>query len=191
MAAPAFGSISTVAGSDATSQSVTVPSGAAAGMVMVAGLYVETTNAVTPPSGFAECVASPVATTGSGDFTWRVYWKRLTGADAGSYLFSWSGAAVWSDLWVCRYSGVIDTGDPWDTGAGAPVSASRSTAGTTYPTVSLTTLRDDRLLVHHGGSFQSGATNAASSGFTARDVTDSLIADKQQAAAGATGNVNG
>jgi hypothetical protein len=92
--------------------SVTVPSGAATNDIALIDLWCETSVAVTtPPSGFAlDATASP----GSGRSTnIRRYWKRLTGADTGSYSFTLASSV--NCMFVCTlFSGRITSGSPFD-----------------------------------------------------------------------------
>lgn len=89
-----------------------VPAGAAANDVMVAFLSrwgPGSNPAVTAPSGFTH--AGTQASSGDGGEKLDVYYKRLTGADTGTYSFSWTGA-MWSHLHVLDFVGVKTTGDP-------------------------------------------------------------------------------
>ncbi|MGD9749793.1 MAG: hypothetical protein AB7W59_02240, partial [Acidimicrobiia bacterium] len=137
MVLPAFGAAGTYlsAGSFGTSAAVPVPSGVAAGHVILVDLYVETSNAVTPPSGFTE-IPTAASTMPSGQVH-RQLWKRATGADAGTYTFTWIGSTHY-DAVAVRYTGVVATGTPNDSGGGAPASASRRSSSSTTPAVSLT-----------------------------------------------------
>jgi hypothetical protein len=93
-----------------SSLSPAVPSGAVADDVMVVVLTrwsADISPAVTPASGFTH-VGSQVIV---GDAKIDVYWKRLTGGDAGTYTFSWTGS-MWSHAHVFCMTGVISTGDP-------------------------------------------------------------------------------
>ena len=189
---PQFGSAgSHLLGATASSAAVPVPSGVAAGDVILVHLYKQNTNAVTPPAGFTE-IGTAQQTTGS-VISHHVFWKRATGADSGTYSFTWTGSN-WRAALATRYTGCVSTGNPYDSGGGAPNGAARSSSGTTTPAVSLTTQGPDRLLVWSGTNFNSGAWTMPS-GFTAveSDQADELssTAYKAQAAAGATGSITG
>lgn len=192
MAAPAFGAAGTyLTGGSGTSAAIAVPSGVTADQVILAMLYIESTAAVTPPAGFTEAGASPISATGPGAHTLRVFWKRASGSDSGTYSFTWTGSA-YREGSAQRYTGCITSGNPLDTGAGAPNSAQRSSDATTTPAVSLTTQGADRLLVWAGTNFTGGAWTPPTS-FTERADAgaDLSVATLAQAAAGATGSVIG
>jgi hypothetical protein len=109
----AFRSASNVGPSTGTSAAVPVPTGAVAGDIVVVGLYLETTDATpTPPSGFTLKQDTSAA---NADVRGRllVYWKRLTGSDAGTYSFSWTTSCTYEAA-AGAYSGRIAAGDPWD-----------------------------------------------------------------------------
>lgn len=165
MAAPAFQSASdTIITGAATSVAVPVPSGVAANDVILVGLYVETTGTVTPPAGFTE--KSSASTTASGEaHTGRVFWKRATGADSGTYTFSWA-ATVFHASAAMRISGCITTGDP----IGSPVNTAvnNSGAGTTTPAVATLTPDRDNCLVFFFGTGFDGGPWTPPSGFTER-----------------------
>lgn len=186
MAAPAFQTAGTLSGVAATSALVPVPSGVAANDIIVVWLYKENANAVTPPSGFTQ-KASQAAT----DHSAYLFWKRATGADSGTYSFSWTGSN-WREADSLRISGCITTGDPFDTGTGAVVTNVNNTAGTASPAVSLTTTDVDRLLVWGATSFAGGAWTPPGT-FTERtDISsDTTTATKTLAVAGASGSISG
>lgn len=189
MAAPAYGSAGTylTSASGQTTANVAVPSSVAADDIIIVFLYKENGNTVTMPSGFTEVGTAP----NTGDQWHHAFWKRATGADSGTYNFSWTGS-VWRAATATRYTGCVTSGTPYDTGTGAPDTASRASSGTTTPAVSLTTEGADRLLVWSASTFNPGAWTPPS-GFTERvDASDMLtVATKAQATAGATGSVTG
>lgn len=193
MAVPVFGAAGTyLSGTGATTAPIAVPSGVTSGQIVVAFLYIESTTTITTiPSGFTECSASPISATGPGAHTLRVYWKRAGGPDSGAYTFGWSGS-IYREGVAQRYTGAVTSGDPWDTGAGAPNSAQRSSDATATPAVSLTTQGADRKLIWCGSNFAGGA-GTPPSGWTERadNSSDIWTADKDQAVAGATGSITG
>jgi hypothetical protein len=117
--------------SNASQQSPSVPSGAVADDVVVAVVtrWAAINPAITSPSGFNH-IGSQVV---NGDAKMDVYWKRLTGADAGTYLFSW-GSAMWSHVHCFCMTGVKLSGDP----IGSNISTWTGTAGT-FGTTQVTT----------------------------------------------------
>lgn len=100
-----------------------VPSGAATDDVMVVILtrWNPINPAVTAPAGFTEFGTQIV----NGDAKMNTYWKRLTGADAGTYTFSW-GSDMWSHVHCFCMTGVKTTGDP----IGSNYASWTGTAGT-------------------------------------------------------------
>lgn len=195
MAPPTFGAAGTyLSGTGATTAPIVVPSGVTAGQIIVAVLYIESTVAVTPPLDFVECAASPIGAVAPGLHRIRVYWRRASGADAGTYTFSWTGS-IYREGFALRYTGAVTSGDPWDTGAGAPNSAARSSDATATPAVSLTTQGPDRKLIWVGSNVAGGAGTPPSAGGTwterADGNSDVWTADKDQVTAGATGSVTG
>lgn len=188
MAAPAFGSAGTYLSGTATTANIAVPSSVAAGDVILVHFYIESTNTVTPPAGFTELTNSPISTTGAGAHSFHIFWKRASGADSGTYAFTYGGSSVYREGCATRYTGCIATGDPTEINNGAQ----RSSNGTTTPAVSGTTLGADRLLVWGATDFSSG-TWTMPSGFTRRDpgTNESPVATLAQASAGSTGSLTG
>jgi hypothetical protein len=189
MAAPAFGTSGTYGqtsgGNPATSIGLAVPASVAADDVIVAVIFLDgaTAQTITAPTGFTEATDSPAQADNHGG---RVFWKRATGADSGTYTFSW-GTSQYAEGQAHRFTGAITTGDPFD----VTVSAVDNGFVTTSPAVSDTTTVADTLLLHVATNW-SGGTWTAPSGFTKRmqggfDVA--TLSDKAQAASGATGSI--
>lgn len=92
--------------------SSSVPSGAAAGDVMVAFLSRWVSGGpsapVITPAGFTHVGQYP---SGNGNAAIDVFWKRLTEADSGNYVFAW-GENMWSSVEIACVTGAISTGDP-------------------------------------------------------------------------------
>lgn len=122
-------------GNDAntTTKTLPVPSGAAAGDVVTVVLSRWTnTAAITAPSGFFDWGIT--YNSGDGQANVHILWKRLTGADAGNYVFSWTaGSNDWSHAHGFCMTGVISTG--------TPIEAVNNWAGTagTFGSTSVTT----------------------------------------------------
>jgi hypothetical protein len=188
--APTHVSSATSGSSTSNSPSVAVPSGVAANDIVVVFIYAEsdTLNISGTPSGFTQAPSSPIRTSnGSPEQTQWVYWKRLTGADSGSYTFTLSGSIYWRAMSVA-YRSAVTSGDPWH----ITNSAARSSASTTTPAVSFTTTIGDTTLVWTGTSWSAGPWTPPS-GFTERQDTSTevTLADSAQAVAGATGSLTG
>lgn len=172
-----------LAGGTRTSSALPVPSGVASGDVVLVYLYLEDTGAVTPPAGFTEVVFSPAPETTSPVSRQRVWWKRATGADSGTYTFTHT--STWTSGGALRLTGAVASGTPVEVLA----SAQRAAAGTVTPTLSATTAAGDRLLVF-GATVRNSSEWSPPSGFTEQfdpAGDELLIATKAQAAAGATG----
>jgi hypothetical protein len=187
MAAPAFGSLGThLAGAATSPGSVAVPSGMAANEVAFVVLEVEDWNAVvTPPSGFTEVTNSPVTV---GNMSLHLFWKRATGADSGTYDFTFTGSLTWRHGIAMRISGVNTSGVPFDV-----VTKGAGQSGTSGDALSMTTTVADTLLIHVGSNLNN-RTYTPPTGFTSRFVDAAGdgglgISTNPQASAGATGTV--
>lgn len=122
-----------------TSRAAAIPAGAAADDIMIAYLVrwgSTTPGAVTAPGGFTR---KDFFKSGDNQAECSVWWKRLTGADSGTYSFSWTGA-LWSGLDVVGVTGGVTTGDPL-----GPLSTWVGTAGN-YGSLSVTTVDEPFLL---------------------------------------------
>lgn len=182
---------STDTGNSASTSSRTpaVPSGAAAGDVMFAFLDVwdpSADPAITVPSGFQQLYKYSGGTGSTGVKSY-CFWKRLTGADSGTYSFSWSGS-MWANCSVVRATGVKTYGNPVDSyyhNASAGNSAN-------FPTTSVTPPYPPGLL-WHGYNDDDGThtpptnfTEILDSGFNNADATYIPGATGAYSAPGAT-----
>jgi hypothetical protein len=160
--------------------SVPVPSGAAAGDVVVAAVSTWGTSAptVTAPSGFTLKATYTGTTASGGADTTRIYWKRLTAADTGSYRFSWSGSR-WAAGQAVAMSGAVTSGDPIEVINRANASA------TGFPSTSVTTATAP-LLVWFGRNDEPAAgTHTPPTAFTeVQDRDCSTVAYQRPGAAG-------
>lgn len=134
----------------ASSITVAVPGGVNTYDVLIAYLYLETTNTVTPPNGWT--LKDTVSVTGAEAHTLRVFWHRAQARESGVYQFTWTGAAV-CEIIVARHTCIATQGDPFD----ATNIAARSSDSTVTPGVSVTTLGPDRLLCWAATAFNGGA----------------------------------
>lgn len=143
-----------------TSRSTTVPTGVQAGDIAVA-FFESWANAtpptVTPPTGFTQKGA--VWASGDGNARNTTWWKRLTGADSGSYTFT-QNTSRWTTVQVMVFRGCVATGDPFDAVA-TPV------AGTygAIASMSITTTDGGGALVF-GVYNDSSGTHTPPTGFT-------------------------
>lgn len=191
MAAPVPASTGTyLTGGSTTAAAAAVPSGVTAGDVILVFIYKENAETITPPSGFTQVANSPVATTGTVTQQ-SVWWRRATGADSGTYSFTWTTAA-WREAVAVRFTGCITSGDPTEIDNFAQV----STSDTISPAVSGTTTGVDRLLVwgstnFNGGFITSPAGFTGQAGAAAGISASAGCSTAAQSAAGSTGSVTG
>ncbi len=181
MAAPAYGSSGTAqAGGYDNTVILGVPSGTAADDIVIAWIYNENTLSNTP-TGFTLKVEEA-----SAGQAISVYWKRLTGADSGSY--QWTHAdGDWCEGVAIRYTGCITTGDPFDV-----FDSANQASGTNTPAVSNTTTVVDTLQLWGGTNFNGGAWTPPS-GYTERydDSGDLTVSELVQAGIGGSGSITG
>lgn len=193
MALPAYGSIGAelVAGTS-TAANVPVPSGMAANEIALTFLYVETTQAVTPPSGHTAAFDSPVVVTGTQAHNLHVFWHRATGSESGTYDYTIAAGLAWRFGIALRFTGCVTSGDPFEVTASAIKTVTNSSI---TQAVSDTTTGTDRLWVWSASAFFERTLISAPSGFTERaDVADGVaiaVDTKDQAAAGASGSLTG
>lgn len=191
MAAPVVQGVgSYITEGNGASAAVPVPSGVAANDIIWVSMHKESTATVTPPSGFTLYGGAPVALATPGFWNY-LYWKRATGADSGTYSFTWTGS-VWRTAFAVRVSGCVTTGDPTD----VATNATNSSASTTTQAVSLTTTGADRLLIWlcdlwdvSAYTSPTGYTRPTITGWPSSRLLD--IGYATQAVAGATGSVSG
>ena len=163
-------------GNDAwsTAATVAVPSGATTGDVVVASVatWGSPAPAVTAPAGF-----TLKATHTAGADTVRVYWKRLTAPDTGTYSFSWSGGR-WSSAQAMAVSGAATLGDPLEAIDHAGGS------GTAFPTTTVPTTSTP-LLAWIGRNDEPASGHTPPNGFTeVQDRDCTTFAYRAPAAAG-------
>ena len=180
----AYRSSSQLAGSNSATAAVPVPSAAASGDIAVVGIYKENTAAITPPAGFTQKAA--LTTSGTARGTLYVFWKRLTGADSGTYSFTWTGStfrAAAAGLW----SGRIATGDPFD----GTVGTAESTSGVTTLNVSTSPAAANGDAVGFWTNFNGGGAFTAPTNYTERQEASGVITldTRDAVTSGSTGNV--
>jgi hypothetical protein len=191
MAGPQWRTSTSTTNGGATSITATVPTGVAAGDVVAVLLGIGTISAVTvtPPDGTWTEKGTPLLNVANGATQTRIFWKRATGADSGTYTFGFSASeTVYAD--VMRYSGCVASGDPIEA-----IDAEVTTAlGAVTPATTVTTLGPNRLLVWLAWSTHGAAANASPpAGFTVAEFAGSttLVYDTTQAVAGSSGSVQG
>jgi len=193
----AYRDSTTNSGNSAT-PSVTVPAGAASGDIAIVAINMDNAaNAVDPadlPAGFVEL--SEGDNTTDGQTSW-VGWKRLSGADAGSYTFGSLGAVA---DWVCQcilFSGRHAT-DPPVVSAIATNNTNNIT-GTAVTANGVTALDgDDLVWVCSPDVTNASAGNGATPPASYVEAEDAeltwanlAMAYRENVSAGATGTVSG
>lgn len=116
----------------ASTASITVPSGAASGDIVVVDLWVESSaENPTPPAGFTQEATKSISISGVSASLHR-YWKRLTGSDTGTYSFTLSGSLPYMAT-AAAMTGRASSGSPFGTGGAASstfgIAGSRSAPG--------------------------------------------------------------
>jgi len=124
---------------DSGSRSPAVPTGASAGDIVVVVLSRWTNStAITAPADFADWGTTYGAGTGGpSNANLHIFWKRLTGADTGTYTFSWTGGGSFDSFTHAHCfcaSGCVTAGNPIE-----GVNAWAGTAGT-FGATSLSTV---------------------------------------------------
>lgn len=159
---------------------VPVPAGAAANQIAVVSMeqWESSNPVVTPPAGFTEKI-----NIASGSQKLKVYWKRLTGADAGNYTFSWTGGQ-WSIGHAALINGCVTSGDPiedFDTAIAA--------SGTDIPALSVTTTELDFLF--HAVAHDTAGTKTPPTGYTEFQESNYLASNYKLASSVGTQSASG
>lgn len=187
----AFRSSSIISGADGVDAAVPVPAGVAAGDIVEVFLYKEDTGAVTPPAGFTQKAA---VTSGNASqvYGFYLFWKRLTAADTGTYVFTWT-ATVWREAIAVAHSGRVATGDPYDgtqSGGTNDVATAFSTTNVTVLNVSATPANSGGDAVGAWTNFNGGINWTPPANYTERQDGDvSCVDTRDSITAGSTGNV--
>jgi hypothetical protein len=166
-----------------TSITVNKPTGTTNDDILVFCLTSSDPGTVTPPSGWVEKVTA----IGNSIFL-RLHWKRASGEGA-SWTWNWVNS-VPAGAVVAAFQGALASGDPFSFSDGDTAAGPTNT----FAAVSGTTTTSDELLVHCATAVQAQTASAPSSGFTERldgATAQVMLAEKAQAAAGATGSVTG
>lgn len=193
MVLPLYGSAgASSGGGNGTTCTIPVPASVAAKHIIMVFLYVETTQAVTPDTGFLAASNSPVVVTGAHAHDLHVFWKRATGADAGNYNFTIAAGLAWRMGVALRFANCVETGVPFEVVTKAIKTT--TTDGTT-PAVSLSTTSTDRELVWAASYFNGDATSTPPSGMTERvDISGGValtVATKDQVQPASSGSLSG
>jgi len=180
-------------GSSSTTQTANKPAGAADGDVCIAFAYANgtTLSTVTLTSTGWTAKASTDSSGDSDDSRMWSFWKRLSG-DGASWTFTWSASVFGREIFVGCWSAALASGDP------ITVSNANYTeaAGFSFPNVSGTTTDANEMLVYGAYAYsgdEGGITFTQPAGFTTRELFNPYVAvaEKVQAASGATGTISG
>ncbi len=185
MAAPAFRSSASTGGASGNGITVTKPTGVVDNDILVAFLYIESDDAITPPSGWTQKV---LAEQNGGGEAHRLYcyWKRAA-SDGANYSWNWASSA-WNSGGIRAYSGCPVAGDPFD----VTTSGVAGSASVTSPAVSLTTTVTDCKLIFSVASFSSSTWTSTPASFINSLLPsggDQRSLDKDQTSAGSTGSL--
>src|SRR5262245_50902089 len=112
MATPVYAGDNALGAGNGTDAAIPVPASVASGDILVVTLHIESDLTITPPSGFAQKYLDE-QNDGGGGFRHYTFWKRATGADAGTYTFTWDGTSVWREGLASRITGAKSSGDPF------------------------------------------------------------------------------
>lgn len=163
MAEPSFVASGAYLEGSGTSAAVAVPAGTAAGRVALVAIFMDGNPLAvnpTPPTGFALAPGAPVQIPAtSGSHSLYLYWKRLAGADAGTWTFTWAEGR-YREAQAHLYTDVVATGTPFDPSPGA---AFDTTSSTITPAVSCASAGPDRRLIFTATNWGGGTWTAPTS----------------------------
>lgn len=182
----AFRSGSSLGYTATTSAAVPVPTGAASQDIAIVDLFYETGGAtITPPTGFTldATITRPATVLWKHDR----FWKRLTGADTGSYTF---GLSVSQQVMIgCGlYSGRVASGSPFD--VATVTGASAGTSMVACPSISITPVTTGVDLVYGNMNYHAGGGTAPAGWTNAATHVDGVLqCYKANQASGSSGSV--
>lgn len=187
MAAPSWESKGADFSNTSAAPSFAVPAGTAANKIAIVSMFVNVlaTTVTGVPVGFAAVPGTPVD---GGSNRLFKYWKRLTGADAGTYDFTLS-ASQFIEGAAELYNTVVLTGNPFDPSPGFDKD---DTPGTVTPPVGTISTGSDRLIIHSATDWAGGVWTPSAL-YTKRvqpPVGLVTTSDKVQAVAGPTGAIS-
>lgn len=190
MASPFWASSGVVLSGSGANASFAAPAGVQANSIVVVDFFLGDINSdqhvVPPDSSWFLAENMPQAAANQYHY---VYWHRASGVEAGPYLFTWDPGSHFREGQAHRYEGAVTGGNPWDAGAQSATTGSSNVS--VSPAVSITTLGDERLLVH-AATCWAGGTWTPQAGYTKRQqgpIGLATVSDKAQALAGTSGVV--
>lgn len=193
----AYRDSTTNSGSSAT-PSVAVPAGVAADdiVILVATIDASAANfqAGDWPTGFTELQEADITTDGHSA---AIGWKRLTGADAGSYTFGNLGASADWIAQACAFSGRHTTDPP--VASAVNIQNTGQASPNTVTATGVTAVEGDDLLWASAPDVTAsgdGVGHDPPTNFTEREDAENLwsnlsIATRDNVSAGATGDISG
>lgn len=187
MAAPSWESKGADISTSTAAPSFAVPVGAASGKIVIVTAFLDTAGASVTglPTGFAAVPGTPVDAV---NHHLIKYWKRLTGADVGTYDFTLN-ASNFIEGAAELYNNCVATGSPFEASPGFAVD---NTAGNTSPPVSTSSVGPDRRAIHSATCW-AGGTWTPPAGFTKRvnpSVGVITTSDSLQSVPGSTGSLS-
>lgn len=191
-AAAAFSSVGAMYPfSNSTAVNLPVPAGVTGGtgQIVLAFLYVEVGQTVTPPAGFTEVTASPVACTGSFAHFLHIYWKRPTVADSGTYNFTIAAGLAGAAGFAALFTGCVASGNPIGSTNAAFETDATPTDGFTPAVIINPTSGTNRLLVWAITDFSGSTPTTFSGAFVKRADIEVGMATLPQPAVGSTGSL--
>lgn len=187
MAAPAWESKGADFSNTSAAPSFAVPTGTAAGKIVIVSMFVNvkltTVDAI--PAGFTIVPGCPVLGRNN---SLQKFWKRLTGADAGTYDFGLN-AAQFVEGSAELFNNCVASGSPFDPSPG--FANEDVTQSNSSPPVSTSTVGPDRLVLHTATCW-AGGTWTPNAGYIKRlqpPVGLVTTSDKVHTNAASTGSV--
>lgn len=171
-----------------TTITVTEPTGAASGDILICTLVTNNTSDYMIPAVISDWHRIAVQLVGTASGYIASYWHRR-GASAPSLVFNTSsGGSVQIEAGTSAYSAAAAVGSPIEA-----FSSTATSAGTTHNLTTITTLGPNRKIIAHVGISSSAAITEGSGTERYDDTGGSAISvesfDQTQAAAGATGGL--
>lgn len=184
MAAPSWENKGADFSNTSAAPSFVVPAGAASGMVAIVSMFINVAATLVTgvPAGFSAVPGTPVV---GGSNSLHKYWKRLTGADSGTYDFTLDSAQFVEGS-AELYRNCVLVGNPFDPDPGFAFDDANDTV---TPPVTTSSIGPDRLFIHTATDWAGGSWTSPT-GYTKRlqpPVGLITISDKVQASAGSSG----
>ena len=151
------------------SVAVPVPAGSAANDIALVAMEQWTGGGLTNPTVTAPAGFTSLFTQTQGDQHLKVWWKRLTSSESGSWTFTWSGQ-IWTMAQAILMSGGKKTGDP----IGTAFNHASVASGTATPTTTVTGLNFEPFLANLIANENAATQTTVPTGFTEVQDADYL-----------------